>query len=113
MHVLGIHDGRDPCVALLRDGAVARIAFEADFADEPFEITGFTRKAVEQLLAVEKLSGESVDVIAYAGQHLPADRHQAASGLLDRLVRDFGYCGSCRGEMLAYFLRYRDQVRRP
>ena len=30
--------------------------------------------------------------------------------LLERLVKDFGYCDACRSEMLAYFLRYRDEV---
>lgn len=74
MRVLGIHDGRDPCVALLQDGAVSRIVFEAEFAPEPFEITGFPREAVEHLLAVEGLSGDDIDVIAYAGQHLPEPR---------------------------------------
>lgn len=74
MRVLGIHDGRDPCVALLQDGALTRIAFEADFVEEPFEVTGFPHHAVDHLLAVEGLSGEDVDVIAYAGQHLPLPR---------------------------------------
>ena len=90
MRVIGIHDGRDPCVALLRDGAVARIAFEADFADEPFEITGFPRKATEHLLAVEKLDGDDVDVIAYAGQHLPEPRTRR------QLLKQYSESGSLR-----------------
>lgn len=74
MIVLGIHDGKDPSVALIRDGAVERVAFEADFVEEPFEVMGFPVHATEHLLAVEGVRPEKVDVIAFAGQHLPEPR---------------------------------------
>ncbi|MCC6464997.1 MAG: hypothetical protein IT463_06605 [Planctomycetes bacterium] len=91
MLVLGIHDGRDPCVVLLRDGALARIAFEADFADEPFEVTGFPRAATEYLMAVEGLKGEAVDVIAYAGQHPEEPRSRR------ELLKQFAESGTLAG----------------
>lgn len=90
MRVLGIHDGKDPCVALLRDGALARIAFEADFASEPFEITGFPRKATEHVLALEGIGGDEVDVVAFAGQHLPEPRTRR------ELLKQYSESGSFR-----------------
>ncbi len=74
MLVLGIHDGKDPSVALLREGAVVRIGFESDYVDLPFEVSGFPRRATEHLMAVEGLRGEEIDVVAFAGQHLPQPR---------------------------------------
>lgn len=74
MIVLGIHDGRDPCVALLRDGAIVRIGFEADYVDEPFEVSGFPKRATEHVLATEGIRGDAVDVVAFAGQQTPPRR---------------------------------------
>lgn len=74
MLVLGIHDGKDSSVALMRDGAIVRTGFEADYVDDPFEVAGFPRKATEHLLAVEGLKGDEIDVVAFAGQHLPEPR---------------------------------------
>ena len=62
MLVLGIHDGKDPSVVLMRGGAVERIGFEADYVDDPFEVSGFPAHALEHLLAVEGIRGEEVDV---------------------------------------------------
>ena len=90
MLVLGIHDGKDPSVVLMRDGAVQRIGFEADYVDDPFEIAGFPRKALEHLLAVEGIRGEEVDVIAFAGQHLPEPRTRR------ELLKQFAESGTFR-----------------
>jgi predicted Ser/Thr protein kinase len=67
----------------------------------------------EQHQKLVRLAEDALQVEQKAGDHLPGDRRQAAATLLERLVKDFGYCASCRSEMLAYFLRYRDEVRRP
>lgn len=91
MLVLGIHDGKDPSVALLRDGGVVRVGFEADYAEDPFEITGFPAKATAQLLAVEGLRGEDVDIIAYSGQHLPEPRTRRD------LLKKYAEVGTFRG----------------
>lgn len=65
----------------------------------------------EQQQRLVRLAEDALTLEAKAAQHLPAERSQPAQALLDRLVKSFGYCASCRGEMLAYFLRYRDDVR--
>lgn len=91
VNVLGIHDGRDPCVALLRDGALARIGFEADYSDEPFEVSGFPLKAAEDLLATERLRAEAIDVVAYAGLTLPVPRSRR------ELLQQFAEAGTLRG----------------
>ncbi len=91
MLVLGIHDGKDPSVALLRDGATVRVGFEADYVDDPFEVSGFPRMATAQLLAVEGLRGEDVEVIAFAGQHLPQRRTRR------ELLKQFAESGTFRG----------------
>ncbi|CAG0927755.1 Decarbamoylnovobiocin carbamoyltransferase [Planctomycetaceae bacterium] len=91
MNVLGIHDGRDPCVALLRDGALTRIGCETDFADEPFEISGFPARAVDQVLATERLRPEAIDVIAYSGLTLPVPRSRR------ELLQQFAEAGTFRG----------------
>jgi carbamoyltransferase len=90
MLVLGIHDGRDPSVALLRDGAVVRVGFEADYADNPFEIAGFPRHATANLLAVEGIRGEEIDVVAFAGQNLPQQRTRR------ELLKQFAESGTLR-----------------
>ncbi len=91
MNVLGIHDGRDPCVALLRDGALTRVGFESDFADEPFEISGFPARAVDQLLATERLRPDAIDVIAFSGLTLPVPRSRR------ELLQQFAEAGTFRG----------------
>ncbi len=91
MNVLGIHDGRDPCVALLRDGALTRVGFESDFADEPFEVSGFPVKAVDQLLATERMRPEAIDVIAFSGLTLPVPRSRR------ELLQQFAEAGTFRG----------------
>ena len=90
MLVLGIHDGKDPSVVLMRDGAVERIGFEADYVDDPFEISGFPSHATEHLMAVEGLSGDEVDVIAFAGQHLAEPRTRR------ELLKQFAESGTLR-----------------
>lgn len=90
MLVLGIHDGKDPSVVLMRAGAIERIGFEADYVDDPFEITGFPMRATEHLMAIEGLSGEEVDVIAFAGQHLPEPRTRR------ELLKQFAESGTFR-----------------
>lgn len=90
MLVLGIHDGKDPSVVLMRDGAVVRVGFEADYVEDPFEITGFPTRATEHLLAVEGLSGDEVDVIAFAGQHLAEPRTRR------ELLKQFAESGTLR-----------------
>lgn len=91
MNVLGIHDGRDPCVALLRDGALTRIGFEADHTVEPFESSGFPIKATEHLLATEGLRPEAIDVVAYSGLALPVPRSRR------ELLQQFAEAGTLRG----------------
>ncbi|MCB9894423.1 MAG: hypothetical protein H6839_08235 [Planctomycetes bacterium] len=91
MLVLGIHDGKDPSVVLMRDGAVERIGFEADYVDDPFEISGFPSRATEHLMAIEGLGGEEIDVIAFAGQHLPEPRTRR------ELLKQFAESGTFRG----------------
>ncbi|MBX3458468.1 MAG: hypothetical protein KF696_00730 [Planctomycetes bacterium] len=91
MLVLGIHDGKDPSVALLREGAVVRIGFEADYAAEPFEAAGFPVRATEHLLAVEGLRGEDIDVVAFAGQHLEQPRTRR------ELLKQYSESGTFRG----------------
>ena len=66
----------------------------------------------EQHQKIIRLAEDALSIEAKAAEHLPADRRQAAAKLADRLVKEFGYCAACRGEMLAYFLRYRDEVKR-
>jgi serine protein kinase len=66
----------------------------------------------EQHLKLVRLAEDALQVVTKSADHLPSDRRQAAGVLLDRLVKDFGYCDACRSEMLAYFLRYRDEVKR-
>lgn len=90
MLVLGIHDGKDPSVVLLRDGAVERIGFESDYVDDPFEISGFPARATEHLMAVEGLGGSEVDVIAFAGQHLAEPRTRR------ELLKKFAESGTLR-----------------
>ncbi|KAA0216190.1 hypothetical protein EDM80_04735 [bacterium] len=91
MNVLGIHDGRDPCVALLRDGVLTRIGFEADHSDEPFEVSGFPARALDEILATERLRPDSIDVIAYAGLTLPVPRSRR------ELLQQFAESGTFRG----------------
>lgn len=90
MLVLGIHDGKDPSVVLMREGAVERIGFEADYVEDPFEITGFPANALEHLLAVEGVRGEEIDVVAFAGQHLPEPRTRR------ELLKQFAESGTFR-----------------
>jgi carbamoyltransferase len=90
MLVLGIHDGKDPGVALLRDGAVVRVGFESDYDVDPFEFTGFPRRAAQELLAVEGLDGSDVDIVAFAGQHLPEPRTRR------ELLKQFAESGTLR-----------------
>lgn len=90
MLVLGIHDGKDPSVALMRDGGLVRMGFEADFADDPFEIAGFPRHATEHLLAVEGIAGEEIDVVAFSGQHLEEPRTRR------ELLKQFSESGTFR-----------------
>ncbi len=90
MNVLGIHDGRDPSAALLRDGALVRVGFEADFVEDPFEVKGFPVRAVEHILAVERLRTEAVDVIAFSGQHQPRPRTRR------ELLQQFAEAGTFR-----------------
>ncbi len=91
MLVLGIHDGKDPSVALLRDGAVVRIGFEADYVDLPFEVTGFPRRSIENVLAVEGIRGDEIDVVAFAGQNAPEPRTRR------ELLKQFAESGTLRG----------------
>ncbi|MCZ7605339.1 MAG: hypothetical protein M5U25_04570 [Planctomycetota bacterium] len=90
MLVLGIHDGKDPSVVLLRDGVVERVGFEADYVADPFEVTGFPSRATEHLMAVEGLGGGEIDVIAFAGQHLPEPRTRR------ELLKQFAESGTFR-----------------
>src|SRR5690606_14512950 len=90
MLVLGIHDGKDPSVVLMREGAVERIGFEADYVEDPFEIAGFPANALEHLLAVEGVRGEEIDVVAFAGQHLPEPRTRR------ELLKQFAESGTFR-----------------
>jgi carbamoyltransferase len=90
MLVLGIHDGKDPSVVLMRDGAIRRVGFEADYVDDPFEVTGFPAGALEQLMAVEGIRGDDVDVVAFAGQHLPEPRTRR------ELLKQFAESGTFR-----------------
>jgi serine protein kinase len=66
----------------------------------------------EQHQKLVRLAEDALATEAKNADHLPSDRRQAAASLLERLVKDFGYCPACRAEMLSYFLRYRDEVRR-
>lgn len=91
MQVLGIHDGKDPSVALVRDGAVVRIGFEGDYVDDPFEAAGFPVRAVEQLLAVEGIRGDEIDVVAFSGQHLEHARTRR------ELLKQYSESGTFRG----------------
>lgn len=90
MLVLGIHDGKDPSVVLMRDGALQRVGFEADYVADPFEVSGFPTRATEHLMAVEGLSGDEVDVIAFAGQHLAEPRTRR------ELLKQFAESGTFR-----------------
>ncbi|MBZ0135092.1 MAG: hypothetical protein K8I27_01815 [Planctomycetes bacterium] len=90
MLVLGIHDGKDPGVVLMRGGAIERIGFEADYVDDPFESTGFPAHALEHMLAMEGIRGEEVDVIAFAGQHLAQPRTRR------ELLKQFAESGTFR-----------------
>jgi predicted Ser/Thr protein kinase len=67
----------------------------------------------EQHQKLVRLAEDALQIEASAGEHLPPERRQGARHLLDRLVQGFGYCTSCRAEMLAYFLRFRADVRQP
>lgn len=114
MLVLGIHDGKDPSVALVRDGALVRMAFESQWADDPTEATGFPERATAHLLAVEGVRGKEIDVIAFSGNHLPDPTtrrqllkrfHQAGTfkGFSKRLLKSavpFGGRGPSRRDRL-------------
>ncbi|HYC76218.1 MAG TPA: hypothetical protein VEI02_01210 [Planctomycetota bacterium] len=81
--------------------------------EELFEgIFGALRRKVfdEQKQKLARLAEDALSVKAQVADALPADRKQATTGLLERLKGDFGYCPTCEGEMLSYFLRYQDEI---
>ncbi|MDC1141644.1 carbamoyltransferase N-terminal domain-containing protein [Planctomycetota bacterium] len=91
MIVLGIHDGKDPCVALLREGSLVRLGFEADFKDDAFEVTGFPITATQELLAIEGLEGSEIDLVAFSGQHLEQPRTRR------ELLKQYAEYGTFKG----------------
>ncbi|MHC4840216.1 MAG: carbamoyltransferase N-terminal domain-containing protein [Planctomycetota bacterium] len=91
MIVLGIHDGKDPCVALMRDSSLVRLGFEADFKDDAFEVTGFPLSAAQEILAIEGLEGSDIDVVAFSGQHLEQPRTRR------ELLKQYAEYGTFKG----------------
>jgi predicted Ser/Thr protein kinase len=114
-------DLKEPPARFRRDLITRIAAFRLDnpvkplVYDELFEhLFAALKQGVfaEQHQKIVRLAEDALSIEAKAAEHLPADRRQAAAKLAERLVKEFGYCAACRGEMLAYFLRYRDDVRR-
>lgn len=91
MIVLGIHDGKDPCAALLRDGSLVRMSFEADFKEDAFEVTGFPFTAVQEILAVEGIEGGDIQIVSFSGQHLEEPRTRR------ELIKQYAEYGTFKG----------------
>lgn len=91
MIVLGIHDGKDPCVALLRDGSLVRMGFESDFKEDAFEVTGFPFTATQEILAIEGLDGSDIELVAFSGQHLEQPRTRR------ELLKQYAEYGTFKG----------------
>ncbi len=112
-------DLKEPVERFRRDLMTRIAAFRIDHPTRPivyeelFEgVFGALRRKVfdEQKTRLVRLAEDALAVKASVSEGMPAERRDAASALLGRLPRDLGYCGACSGEMLSYFLRYREEI---
>jgi len=63
------------------------------------------RTYAEHRSRLVRLATDALEVRAGVTDQLTPDRRAAAAHLEKRLVTDFGYCESCAGEMLSWFVR--------
>lgn len=73
MNILGIHDGQDPSVALVRDGRLAGFEREASY-HQSAEANGFPHRALRRLMLRHGLAPDGVDSIAFAGHAVKVPR---------------------------------------
>lgn len=115
-------DLKEPAPKFRRDLITRIAAFRLDNPTKPLvydELFEHLFTALKQSVFADhhqklvRLTEDALLIESKTGDHLPSDRRQAASCLLGRLVKDFGYCDACRSEMLAYFLKYEGEVRKP
>jgi predicted Ser/Thr protein kinase len=112
-------DLKEPVERFRRDLMTRIAAFRIDHPTKPlvyeelFEgVFGALRRKVfeEQKSRLVRLAEDALAAKAGVSDGAAPERRDAARGLLDRLVKAFGYCDACSGEMLSYFLRYRDEI---
>jgi hypothetical protein len=115
-------DLKEPPAKFRRDLITRIAAFRLDNPTSPLvygELFEHLFTALKQNVFAEhhqklvRLTEDALRMESKAGDHLPSDRREPAVKLLARLVKDFGYCEACRSEMLAYFLKYEGDVRKP
>ncbi len=113
-------DLKEPVERFRRDLMTRIAAFRLDNPTKPivyedlFEniFNALKRKVFEeQHTKLVRLAEDALEEKAGVADHIPSDRRAAAKHLLERLVKDFGYCPVCQGEMLSYFLRFRDSIK--
>jgi serine protein kinase len=112
-------DLKEPVDRFRRDLMTRIAAFRLENPERPlvyedlFEgIFGALRRKVfeEQKAKLARLAEDALAVKASVAEGTPSERKDAARKLLERLSRDFRYCDTCAGEILSYFLRYKDDI---
>lgn len=112
-------DLREPVERFRRDLMTKIAAFRLDNPAKPlvyeelFEgiFSALRRKVFdEQKAKLVRLAEDALSVKAGVSDGLGQERREAALALFAKLREGGGYCDTCGGEMLSYFLRFRDEI---